>query len=83
MAITKNDTTKAADKAEKLTPATDVAASGAMIEPEIVSRIDTKNASVDDNPRKDSTPDMNQIDFNVPSGVQSPEETVEENLKGE
>lgn len=84
MAVTTNTPKKhAADGADKanLTPATDVAASGAIIEPEIVTGVDTGHVSVDNNPRKDSTVDMNRIDFNVPSGVQAPEETVEENLK--
>lgn len=85
MAVTTNTPKKpAADGAEKanLTPATDVAASGAIIEPEILSGIDTGHVSVDNNPRKDSTVDMNKVDFNVPSGVQAPEETVEDELKG-
>ncbi len=34
-------------KVDELTPATDVAASGAMIEPEIVQRIDTAHPAVD------------------------------------
>lgn len=63
-------------KPEKLTPATDVAASGAMIEPKIVDRIDTGHLSVDDNPRAASTPEMNQIDFNEPSALVPPEEAV-------
>lgn len=83
MAITKETPKKAPAVAEKanLTPATDVAASGAIIEPEIVKGVDTAHVSVDNNPRKDSTADMNRIDFNEPSGLQSPEETVEEELK--
>jgi hypothetical protein len=83
MAITSNDLKKPADEAEKLTPATEVAASGAMIEPEITKRIDADHVSVDNNPRKGSTPDMNRIDFNIPSGVQPEHETVEQQLKGE
>lgn len=65
---------------DKLAPATETAASGALIEPTIVGRIDTTHASVDDTPRERSTSDMNRIDFNTPSGVQSPEETVVEKL---
>lgn len=67
---------------DNLSPATEVAASGAMIEPEIVSRIDTAHPSVDNEPRKGATKDMNRIDFNEPSGLTPPEEVVEEQLKG-
>ena len=66
---------------DKLAPATEVAASGALIEPTIVDRIDTSHVSVDNEPRKGSTKDMNRIDFNEPSGLTPPEETVEKALK--
>lgn len=66
-------------KADKLTPATDVAASGAMIEPEIVSRIDTSHPAVDNEPRKNQPVIANRIDFNDPTVSEA--EAVAENLK--
>lgn len=51
---------------DTLTPATDVAASGAFIEPEIVARIDVDHPAVDNNPRKGQPVLANQIDFNDP-----------------
>lgn len=66
-----------------LTPANEVPASGALIEPEIAAGVDTAHPSVDDTPRQGTTADMNRIDFNEPSGLQSPEDTVAENLTGE
>lgn len=63
---------------DDLTPATEVAASGALIEPEIVERIDTKHPAVDDEPRKGAPKVSNQIDFNDPT--LTPEEAVERNL---
>lgn len=71
------------DKAEALAPATDVAASGALIEPAIVAGVDTAHPSVDDNPRADSTADMNRIDLNTPSALASEEEQVVEQLKAQ
>jgi len=65
-------------KPDKLTPATDVAASGALIEPEIVERIDTSHPAVDDEPRKGVSEESNQIDFNDPTLSQ--EEAVARNL---
>lgn len=65
---------------DKLEPATEVAASGALIEPTIVERIDTSHPAVDNEPRKGAPVASNQIDFNTPSGLASPEEQVEENL---
>jgi hypothetical protein len=86
MAVTTHPPKKpAADKGDdkaNLTPATEIAASGALVEPEILTGVDVDHPSVDNAPRKDSTVDMNRVDFNEPSGLQSPEETVEENLKG-
>lgn len=67
-------------EADDLAPATDVAASGALIEPTIVERIDTDHPSVDNEPRKGVSIASNQIDFNTPSGLQAPEETVAEKL---
>lgn len=65
---------------DKLAPATDVAASGALIEPTIVERIDTSHVSVDNEPRKGASVASNQIDFNTPSALQSEEDAVIENL---
>lgn len=70
-------------KAENLAPATEVAASGALIEPGIVAAIDTAHPSIDDNPRAASTAEMNHIDLNTPSGLASEEEQVVENLKAQ
>lgn len=68
------------DNAEELAPATEFAASGAVIEPEIVERVDMGHASVDANPRSKSTAAMNAIDFNNPSALVSQEDSVIENL---
>lgn len=51
---------------DNLTPATQVAASGAFIEPEIVDRIDVDHPAVDNHPRKGQPAIANQIDFNDP-----------------
>jgi len=64
---------------DQLSPATDVAASGAMIEPTIVERIDTSHPAVDNAPRKGQPVSANQIDFNDPA--LSSAEAVAENLK--
>ncbi|MEG3089506.1 hypothetical protein [Sphingomonas sp. PB4P5] len=64
---------------DTLTPATDVAASGAFIEPEIVARIDVDHPAVDNNPRKGQPAIANQIDFNDPH--LDTETAVEQNLK--
>lgn len=64
---------------DNLTPATDVAASGAMIEPEIVERIDTSHPAVDNEPRKGQPKVANQIDFNDPTLTEA--EAVAQNLK--
>ena len=66
-------------KVDDLTPATDVAASGAMIEPQIVERIDVSHPAVDNNPRKGQPVVANRIDFNDPT--MSDEDAVEANLK--
>lgn len=79
-----SDTPGAADtkglEIDKLEPATDVAASGAMIEPTIVSRIDTSHPAVDNEPRKGATVASNQIDFNTPSGLTTEQAEVVDNL---
>lgn len=91
MATTKVDTTdvKLSDvpgvpdtkllKTDKLSPATEVAASGAMIEPEIVSRIDTSHPAIDNEPRKGQPVISNMIDLNDP-GLDDAE-AVSANLK--
>lgn len=83
MAMTKNKAPAPAKEAEtdKLTPATEFAASGAVIEPTIVDRVDMSHPSVDDNPRENATKDMNAIDFNEPSALTPQEQMVADNLK--
>lgn len=67
--------------AEKLAPATTAAASGAIVEPAILDRIDMGHPSVDDAPRERSTAEMNQLDLNQPSGRMSQEDMVAANLR--
>lgn len=76
-------TKKTADESEKLPPATEVAASGAIIEPAIATGIDMSHPAVDASPRDRSTVDMNKIDFNVPSALASQEDQVAEELDNE
>ena len=64
---------------DALTPATDVAASGAFIEPEIVARIDVDHPAVDNNPRRGQPVIANRIDFNDPRLENA--DAVEKNLK--
>jgi hypothetical protein len=71
----------AALQPDKLQPATEVAASGALIEPTIVERIDTDHPAVDNEPRKGASVASNQIDFNTPSALTTEEAEVIENLK--
>ncbi len=66
---------------DKLEPATTVEASGAMIEPTIVERIDTSHPAVDNEPRKRQPKIANQIDFNDPRLSDS--EAVAQNLSGD
>ena len=66
---------------DNLTPATQVAASGAFIEKEIVERIDVDHPAVDNNPRKGQPKVANQIDFNDPALETT--DAVERNLKAE
>ena len=68
---------------DKLTPATETAASGAIVEPEIAKQSIAKHPSVDANPREGVPPESNQIDFNTPSGLKSPEKQVQENLEAQ
>jgi len=72
-----------ADKPEDLAPATEVAASGALIEPAIATGVDTAHVAIDDNPRERATADMNRIDLNTPSALASQEEQVVDHLKAE
>ncbi|MGF7152504.1 hypothetical protein [Novosphingobium gossypii] len=85
MTATKDTKAKSDDKElankDNLTPATDVAASGAIVEPEILEGIDTSHPAVDANPRAEVPKQSNQIDFNDPTISQ--EEAVERNLKGD
>lgn len=69
---------KTADKV-KLAPATEAAASGALVEPKIIADIDTAHPAVDDNPRANTTADQNRIDFNDPTKEEA--EAVADNLK--
>lgn len=50
------------------------------LESAIVERIDTDHPAVDNEPRKGASVASNQIDFNTPSGLATPEEQVEANL---
>jgi hypothetical protein len=68
-------------EAANIRPATEFAASGAIIEPSVVSDVDMKHPAVDANPRKDTTKQANKIDFNDPTI--SGREAVEENLKSQ
>lgn len=64
--------------ADQLSPATEMAASGAFIEPEIVAGVDTDHPAVDNAPRKDQPAISNRIDFNDPTVSEA--EAVERNL---
>jgi hypothetical protein len=66
---------------DNLSPATEVAASGALVEPEIIERIDTTHPAVDDQPRAGQPKVSNQIDFNDPTLTDA--EAVQKNLAGE
>lgn len=82
MAVTKKASSASTDSTPaNIAPATDFEASGAVIEPGAKKGIDMSHASVDDNPRKDTTADMNKIDFNEPSALTLPHEAVEKALK--
>lgn len=67
-------------KVDVLTPATEIEASGALIEPTIVERVDVDHPAVDNNPREGASVASNQIDFNDPTLTQ--EEAVVKNLGG-
>jgi len=76
-------TVTSGDKPQELKPATEFEASGAIIEPGIVSGVDMSHPSIDANPREKSTADMNRIDLNEPTALTSQEESVEKNLKAQ
>lgn len=76
----------AADEREALSAPADIspagtegiAASGAIVEPEVLSAVDVDHPAVDNNPREFTTERQNQIDFNDPTLTS--EEAVQENL---
>lgn len=43
-------------------------ASGAIIEPDALARVDERHPSIDNNPRKNTTQDMNRVDMNTATG---------------
>lgn len=65
---------------DQLQPATETAASGAVIEPDLARESLPDHPSVDSNPRAGVPPESNQIDFNTPSGLKPEAEQVAENL---
>lgn len=73
------------DVEERLTPAdiapakaSNIEASGAIMEPAVKSAIDVSHPAVDNNPRAGTTERQNKIDFNDPTLKSS--EAVQENL---
>lgn len=66
---------------DKLTPATETAASGAIVEPDLAKASVIDHPSVDANPRAGVPAESNQIDFNTPSALKPEAEQVAENLK--
>lgn len=73
--------TTVADKAgDKLTPATEAVASGAVIEPDLAAASLPDHPSVDSNPRAGVPVESNQIDFNTPSSLEPEAEQVAKNL---
>lgn len=66
---------------DNLAPATEFDASGAVIEPTIVERVDMEHPAVDNEPRKGQPVVANQIDFNDPTKTEA--EAVEDNLKAQ
>lgn len=68
-----------AEKAgDKLTPATETAASGALVEKEIAKESVADHPAVDANPRSGVPAQSNAIDFNDPG--KSPADAVADNL---
>lgn len=80
MATNKKTSAKTATKKKggSPKPAKKVAASGAVIEPEIADRSLPDHPAVENNPRKGVPAESSQIDLNDPS--RSPEKAVAENL---
>lgn len=74
-------TTVASKPGESLKPATDTAASGALIEPDLATASVPDHPAVDANPRSGVPAESNQIDFNDPT--LSDEEAVKKNLEAE
>ncbi len=72
-------TTVAATPGDSLKPATETAASGALIEPDLAAASVPDHPAVDANPRADEPAENNQIDFNDPT--LSDDEAVEKNLQ--
>ncbi len=52
---------------DELKPATETAASGALVEPTIVERVDTGHPAIDNNPRLGQCVAANRLDMNDPS----------------
>lgn len=73
-------TTVAAKPGDSLAPATETAASGAVIEPDLALASLPDHPSVDRNPREGVPAESNQIDFNTPSALKPEAEQVAENL---
>lgn len=74
-------TTVAKTSGDSLTPATETAASGAIVEPGIAKGSVIDHPAVDANPRAGVPAESNQIDFNDPTKDQA--EAVAENLKAQ
>ncbi|WP_156170089.1 hypothetical protein [Aurantiacibacter luteus] len=73
-------TTVAKKAGGKLSPATEAAASGAIVEPDLAKASVIDHPSVDTNPRAYVPAESNQIDFNTPSALKDEQEQVAENL---
>lgn len=73
-------TTVAKKAGDDLSPATEAAASGAIIEPGIADASVIDHPAADANPREGTPPESNQIDFNMPSAIKPQEEQVAEKL---
>ena len=66
---------------QQLTGASEMAASGALIEPEIATGIDFNHPAVDSNPRAGQPAASNRTDFNDPA--KSDADAVADNLKAQ
>lgn len=74
-------TTVAKQAGDNLSPATETAASGALIEPEIAAASVIEHPALDTHPRSGTPATSNQIDLNDPT--LTPEQAVVKNLTGE